>query len=166
MFKIGDLIVYGNAGVCRVTEIGKPPLKGIPEGQDYYTLEPYYSEKSVIFTPCNNEKVVMRPIVSRDEADELIRKIPAIGFLGITDEKKREECYKETIRTCDPHMFVSIIKTIHARKQQRISEGKKVTASDEKYFQIAEEKLYGELAIALNIDKHEVKDYIFRCVEM
>ncbi|MBQ9030411.1 MAG: CarD family transcriptional regulator [Parasporobacterium sp.] len=166
MFKIGDLIVYGNAGVCRVVEIGKPPLSGIPEGQDYYTLAPYYSEKSVIFTPCNNEKVVMRPIVSKAEADALINRIPDIGFLGITDEKKREECYKETIRSCDPTKFVSIIKTIHARKQQRISEGKKVTASDEKYFQMAEEKLYGELAIALEIDKSKVKDYIFQCVTM
>ena len=149
-----------------MVEIGKPPLSGIPEGQDYYTLAPYYSEKSVIFTPCNNEKVVMRPIVSKAEADALINRIPDIGFLGITDEKKREECYKETIRSCDPTKFVSIIKTIHARKQQRISEGKKVTASDEKYFQMAEEKLYGELAIALEIDKSKVKDYIFQCVTM
>ena len=165
VFKIGDLIVYGNAGVCRVVEIGKPPLKGIPDGQDYYTRAPYYAEKSVIFTPCDNEKVVMRPIVSKAEADELISRIPDIGFLGIPDEKKREECYKETIRTCDPHKFVSIIKTIYARKQQRISEGKKVTASDEKYFQMAEDKLYGELAIALEIERTEVKDYIFRCVK-
>ena len=166
MFKVGDLIVYGNAGVCRVVEIGKPPLSGVPDGQDYYTLAPYYSEKSVIFTPCDNEKVVMRPIVSREEADELIRLIPEIDCLGITDEKKREDCYKEIIRTCDPKLFVSIIKTIYTRRQKRISEGKKSTASDEKYFQMAEDKLYGELAIALEIEKSNVKDYIFRCVNI
>ena len=166
MFKVGDLIVYGNAGVCRVIEIGKPPLAGIPDGQDYYTLEPYYSEKSVIFTPCNNEKVVMRPIVSREEADELIRLIPEINCLGITDEMKREDCYKNIIKTCDPKLFVSIIKTIYNRRKQRISEGKKSTASDEKYFQMAEDKLYGELAIALEIERSNVKDYIYRCVEM
>ena len=165
MFKIGDLVVYGNAGVCRVTEIGRPPLSGIPDGQDYYTLTPYYAEKSVIFTPCDNTKVVMRPIVSKEEADELIRNIPEIGCLGITDEKKREDCYRDVIKTCDPRLFVSIIKTIYNRKQQRLSEGKKVTASDEKYFQMAEDKLYGELAIALNIEKGTVKDYIFGCVE-
>ena len=166
VFKIGDLIVYGNAGVCRVVEIGKPPLTGVPEDQDYYTLAPYYSEKSVIFTPCNNEKVVMRPIVSKDEANELISNIPAIEYLGISDEKKREECYKETIRTCDPAKFISIIKTIYERKRQRIAEGKKATASDEKYFQMAEDKLYGELAIALDIEKTKVRDYIFGCVEL
>ena len=151
--------------MCRVVEIGGPPMKGLPEGKDYYTLSPYYAEKSVIFTPCDNDKVVMRPIVSKKEADELIQMIPDIGYLGIPDEKKREECYKETIRTCDPHKFVSIIKTIYARKQQRISEGKKVTASDEKYFQMAEDKLYGELAIALEIEKNQVREYVIGCVE-
>ena len=166
MFNIGDLIIYGNAGVCRVTEIGKPPLSGVPDDQEYYTLTPYYADNSVIFTPCNNQKVVMRPIVSRDQADALIKQIPSIGCLGITDEKKREECYKDIIRSCDPEKFVSIIKTIYQRKQQRLSEGKKVTASDEKYFQMAEDKLYGELAVVLGIDKNAVREYIIRCVEI
>lgn len=166
MFKVGDLIVYGNAGVCRVVEIGHPPLAGVSDDQDYYTLAPYYSENSVIFTPCNNDRVVMRPIVSKEEADELIRLIPEIDCLGISDEKKREDCYKDTIKTCDPKLFVSIIKTIYTRRQQRISEGKRSTASDEKYFQMAEDKLYGELAIALEIEKSSVKDYIFKSVEM
>ena len=165
MFNIGDLIVYGNAGVCRVMEIGGPPMKGLPEGKDYYTLSPYYAEKSVIFTPCDNDKVVMRPIISKDEANMLIHKIPDIGELGIPDEKKREECYKETLKSCDLHQFISIIKTIYARKQQRIAEGKKITASDEKYFQMAEEKLYGELAIVLQIERGKIRDYIIGCVE-
>ena len=166
MFKIGDLIIYGNAGVCKVVDIGKPPMNGIPDDQDYYTLAPYYSEKSMIFTPCDNEKVIMRPIVSRDEAHELIRNIENIDYLGISDEKKREDCYKESIKTCDPQKFISVIKTIYVRKQQRISEGKKVTASDEKYFQLAEDKLYGELAIALEMEKAKVRDYIMGCVGM
>ena len=166
MFKIGDLIVYGNAGVCRVTEIGKSPLKGAPEDQEYYTLMPCYAEKSVIFTPCNNPKVVMRPIVTKEEANALISNIPMIAALEILEEKKREDCYKEIIRSCDPNKFISIIKTIYIRKQQRISEGKKATASDEKYFQLAEDKLYGELAIALEIEKSKVKEYILECVEM
>ena len=87
--------------------------------------------------------------------------IPSIQLLIITDEKKREECYKETMRTCDCREFVSIIKTIYTRKQERLAEGKKVTASDEKYFSMAEDKLYGELAIALEMEKNKVKRLLF-----
>ena len=49
---------------------------------------------------------------------------------------------------------------------ERISEGKKSTSNDEKYFNIAEDKLYGELAISLGIDKKEVKEYIRSRVEL
>ncbi|MBR3004681.1 MAG: CarD family transcriptional regulator, partial [Lachnospiraceae bacterium] len=158
MFKVGDLIVYGNTGVCRVEEIGIPALAGAAEDKKYYTLSPYYGRNSRIYTPCDNDKVVMRPVITKQEARELIGKIKSIGLLEITDEKKREETYKSVMRGCDCMEFISIIKTIYLRKQERIAEGKKVTANDEKYFNMAEDKLYGELAIALEIDKNKVKD--------
>ena len=44
--------------------------------------------------------------------------------------------------------------------EDRIAEGKKVTASDSKYYHIAEDSLCGELAISLDMEKDEVKDFI------
>lgn len=157
MFKVGDLIVYGNTGVCTVEKIGKPELAGVSDDKEYYTLLPYYSRNSRIFTPCDNCKVVMRPVISKKEAEKLIKEIPKIELLVITDEKKREERYKETMRTCDCREFVSILKTIYNRKKTRLAEGKKVTASDERYFNMAEDKLVGELAIALGMDKNAMR---------
>ena len=52
-----------------------------------------------------------------------------------------------------------LIKTIYIRKQERLLE-KKITATDDKYFHIAEEKLYGELAIALSMTKDEAKEFV------
>ncbi|MBR2696798.1 MAG: CarD family transcriptional regulator [Parasporobacterium sp.] len=157
MFKVGDLIVYGNTGVCKVEKIGKPDLAGVSDNKEYYTLLPYYSKNSRIFTPCDNDKVVMRPVMSKKEAEKLLKEIPEIDLLVITDEKKREECYKATMRSCDCREFVSILKTIYTRKKIRLAEGKKVTASDERYFSMAEDKLFGELAIALGIEKSAVR---------
>ena len=116
MFKIGQLIVYGGTGVCRVEAIGAPELSGAEKGRDYYTLAPYYSNKSRIFTPCDNDKVVMRPIISRQEAEDLLDEITSIELLTVIDERKREECYKETMKGCNVRDFVSIIKTIYNRK--------------------------------------------------
>lgn len=42
--------------------------------------------------------------------------------------------------------------------------GKALTAIDKKYFIMAEENLYGELAVSLGIPKEKVKDYIVRTV--
>lgn len=58
-----------------------------------------------------------------------------------------------------------IIKTIYFRKEERILENKKVTATDERYFRMAEEQLYGELAVALSMKKEDVQAYILNRVK-
>ena len=72
MYEIGQLIVYGNEGVCRVEEIGTPKISGVDKHRDYYTLAPIYREGKV-FTPVDS-KVFMRPVITREEALALIAK--------------------------------------------------------------------------------------------
>ena len=52
--------------------------------------------------------------------------------------------------------MVAIIKMIYQRKQERLAQGKKCTATDAKYFQIAENLLYMELGVALEKSKQEI----------
>ncbi len=160
MFSVGEYIIYGNSGVCIVDSVGKLDMSGMPKDKDYYTLSPLYSKGSKVFTPVDNDKIVMRPVLGKQEALELIDGMAQTEVLWIPDEKKRENEYKDAIRTCAPDQMVRIIKTIYIRIQSRMAEGKKITASDEKYFHNAEEKLYGELAVALDMEKDKVKEYV------
>lgn len=165
MFEIGDFIICGNNGVCVVDKIGTLDTPGISKDRLYYTLLPYYVKGGVIFTPVDNEKVIMRPVLTKEEVLEIINDIPNIDNLWLPDDKKRELEYKEAIRKSDCRELIKIIKTIYLRKQSRIAEGKKVTAADEKYSRIAEDNLYGELAISLGMSKEEAKEYMFLHVE-
>lgn len=165
MFNVGDYIVCGSNGVCCVENVGTLDLDGIPKDRLYYTLRPYYSRGGTVFTPVDNQKVVMRPILTREEANELLEEIEDIETLWIGNEKVREMRYKEALRTCDCREIVKIIKTIYMRKKMRIAEGKKVTFIDEKYFKMAESSFYGELALSLGIDKDSVKNHIIRNVK-
>ena len=56
--------------------------------------------------------------------------------------------------------MVKIIKTTYLRKQSRVAAGKKVTTGDEKYLHLAESNLYGELAVALDMEQEQVKQFI------
>ena len=64
--------------------------------------------------------------------------------------------------TCEPVEWVKIIKTLYKRTRDRISQGKKITATDERYLKLAEDSLYSELGFALGRDKEEMPDYIKR----
>ena len=160
MFKTGTYIVCGQHGVCRVEGVGKLQLTEASGDKEYYTLSKVYSRGGVLYVPADSEKVVMRPVISREEAEELIGHIKEIDMLQIDNEKRKEEIFKQAFKTCDSREWVKVIKTLYERKKIRLSKGKKVTASDERYLRTAEDNLYGELAISLNIDKNDVEQYI------
>ena len=166
MFKIGEYIVYGMNGVCRVEEIGPMNMSGIDSNKVYYTLLPLYTKGSRVFTPVDNQKVVMRPVISKKEACDLIDDMKNIEQIDVADDKRRELAYKEAVKSCDCRQLVRIINTVLKRKEERLAQGKKMSACDERYLKQALDTLYGEFAISLKIDKGEVEDFIIERVAL
>ena len=70
MFKVNDYIIYGNFGVCQVTDIG---VREEEDNKLFYTLVPCNMAGSTILTPVDNEHVVMRAIMTKEEALEIGR---------------------------------------------------------------------------------------------
>lgn len=160
MFKIDDHVVYGNHGVCKVEKIGPVVLPMADKNKEYYTLRPVYKQEAVVYAPVENQKSVLRPVMTRNEAEELIQEIPEIDAVWIASEKEREVQYRAALKTCDCRELIRIIKALYQRKVDRIRDGKKVTVVDERYFKQAEDQLYGELAFAMDMDKKDMSGYI------
>ena len=78
--------------------------------------------------------------------------------MTVANDKQREERYKEALKTCDCRVWVSMIKALYLRKQDRIEHKKKVTDLDERYFRMAEDYLNSELSLALDISKEKRKE--------
>lgn len=160
MFQIGEYIIYGANGVCKVKEIGNIKLGNHKSDKIFYTLEPVFCKGSTVYTPVDSDKVIMRELITNEEAEKLINEIPCIEFIWVADDKQREQIFKEAMRKYDCREWVKVIKTLYLRKQERIAEGKKVTTIDEKYLHAAEESLYSELSLVLEIPKEKVQEYI------
>ena len=166
MFEVGEYIVYGCKGVCLIEEITHIDSPGSNKDRLYYVLAPYGDGKGKIYAPTDNEKVTMRKVITKTEAEQLIKEMPSIEELWVTDEKMRELKYKEALKTCDYRAWISIIKTLYCRKQQRIAQGKKITSLDERYLKAAENELYSELSLTLGIPKNEMERYINERLEV
>ena len=160
MFQVNDVVIYGHHGVCEITEIGKLKMPMADQEKLYYTLRPVYRKESAVYAPVENRKIIMRSVITKEEAEVLIKRIPEIETVWILNEKAREVQFKEALHSCDCEELIKIIKTLYQRKQQRIESGKKVTVVDEKYFRQAEDKLYEELAFVLGMEKRNVSTYI------
>ena len=91
---------------------------------------------------------------------DLIAEMKDVELLEIKEEKKRNDIFNEALKTYDCKDLVKIIKTLYIRQEQKLAEGKKSTAGDDKYLKIAEDRLYGELAISLDMDRKDVKEFV------
>ena len=89
MFEVGEYIIYGNIGVCKVLEVKKMAPPGTKTDKLYYELEPAYDKGRRVYTPVSNEKVLMRKIVTAKEADELIHRVKEIDTLQIRDAGRK-----------------------------------------------------------------------------
>ena len=89
MFEVGDYLIYGLNGVCRVEAVGTMEMSGMPKDRLYYTLIPVYQSGCRLFTPVDNAKTVIRPLVSREEALAYIDRMPEAETIWIPDEKRR-----------------------------------------------------------------------------
>ena len=160
MFEVGEFVVYGSKGVCRIVDISHIDISGADKDRLYYVLSPIGDKNAKIYAPTDNLKITMRKVISKEEADKLILELPEIELLWVPDDKQREAKYKEVMRTCDYRAWVSIVKTLYLRKKERTAQGKEITALDERYMKAAENELYGELSLTLGIPREEMEDYI------
>jgi CarD family transcriptional regulator len=160
VFAKGEYVVCGNKGVCLVEDITTLNISGVDKAREYYILKPLYVSGSTVYVPVDAAEESVRRVLSKSEAEELIREIPRIPLITIANDKMLEQEYRVCMKSNRCQELVKVIKTIYTRKQKRTEAGRKVTAVDAKYFRLAEDSLYGELAVALEIPKKEVESFI------
>lgn len=154
--------MYSSTGVCEVEDITKlSDIRHADRNKLYYILKPLY-QNGQIFVPVDTDKIFMRPVLTKQEANDLIDLIPSLDaeafFSGGTQQLV--EHYKQSISTHKCEDLVKLLRSIYLKKQSVLKQKRKFGQVDEAYMKQAEELLYGELAVSLGIQKSEVQAYI------
>lgn len=157
MYQVGDFVVKVNNGVCRVEDIVVMDMGGAKD-KKYYLMVPKDDKNAKLYVPVDGSNDKVRNVMSADEAQAFIERIPEISEALIESDKVREQEYKAALRSGSPDKIVSIIKNIYNRNMQRSAQGKKNTTVDERYFKMAENILYSELACALGVEKSDIME--------
>ena len=155
-YEIGDFVSKPVTGICKIENILYLNPQDEKNDKLYYLMKPVEDEKEKIYVPVSSSDSRLRLCLTKEEDWNLIKRIPDIPTAWTNNEKMREQNYKEAVRANNPEALVAIIKMIYQRKQKRLAQGKKCTATDSRYFQIAENLLYMELGVALEKPKQEI----------
>lgn len=165
MYKINDMVIYGNEGICKITDLTKRSFAN--KIVQYYVLKPVYNEHSVVYIPINNVELVskMKRILSVEDIYDLIRTLPDEEDCWIENDNLRKEKYREILRNGDRKELMKMIRTLYLYQQELKKNGKKFHAIDEKFFKDAEKTLYDEFAYVLKIRQEEVVAFISEQLE-
>ena len=162
MLSIGERVVYGANGVMEIVDIREESIGDVSRG--YYVLSSVCSRSdSLTFVPTDNERLVsaMRPLLTRDEALELIRlsaNPPAIQW--VESNRARAEYFKKLMESGDRLQMFSMIAAIDESGKRRESEGKKNFLTDETARQKAEKLLFSELSLVFELPIEDIPEFI------
>lgn len=165
MYKIGDIVIYGKQGVCRIENIGPINISSADDTLLYYTLVPVYGSGKT-YTPVDTN-VFMRLVMTYSEVQDVIKEIPNVkGNLSKGNNvREMTEYYKNSLNSHRWEDLIEVIKTIYLKAQQTKEQGKKLGQTEERYKKEAEELLYQEFAVALDIPLDSVEEYITKTID-
>ena len=158
MYNVGELVVYENGGVCRISAIGTPEfLKG---SELYYTLQPVFDNAGTIYVKVENDKHILRPLKSKDDIEACIGSADDIEPMYDSNDKIRDQKFKDAIRSCDYAVWVAVLKGITSEQARREKLGKHLNMRDERCLNRVMMLLTTEYSVACDVPREDAEKII------
>ena len=157
-FQKGQLIVYGNAGVCEVEEVGMKRFAEM-EPKEYYTLRPFFEDGNDRLYVPTGTSAFLRPIVAPEEAKTYLEELKT-AEVEIFDGKGQTalaEHYQELMHEHSIGSYLKLFKEISKKESLQKSKGRKLNAVDQHFYKLAEQLLSEELAVSLGQSPSDVR---------
>ena len=157
MLNIGDYVIYQEQ-VCQIKEQKMNEFTNL----ESFILVPILDSSLKLNVPVNNPNI--KNLMTKEEIKNLIALMPSIPLIEIEDKLLENE-YKKLYHSGSKEDLIKIIKTTYKRNQERLNHNKKISEKDNKYFTLAENLLYSEIATVFGISLEEAKEYILANVQ-
>ena len=157
MFKVNDYIFYGSGGICRVEAVCEEPFEGAPKGVCYYVLHTLSEPKQVIWNPVQNEKVLMRPVLTAEEAEALLASLSDLAPLEGDGAKALREQYIAAVKSGLPEMWGRVLITVRLRERAEAARLTRVTDAEHGFFDTAKRAIAAELALIKGCETAEAE---------
>lgn len=162
MFCVGEAVVYGVQGVCRIREMCTKKFG--KEEQEYFVLCPIFDEKSVIYVPTDKPALLaqMRSVLTKEELRELIASAGEQDAQWIENDSHRRDFCTEVIKSGDRSALMQLVSMLYLHSEELKGQKKHFHIADERSLKQAKKLLHDEFAFVLGITPEEVPEYISR----
>lgn len=162
MYKVNDVVVYGCSKVCSIKRIATPDFMSKP--QEYYWLQPIGDAATMLYVKTEHEDK-MRCILTRGQADELIRELPEMEEMYDSSNKVRDREYIQVLKSRDCNEWLKMWKGITIEKMRKEHDGKSLNASDESNLKRVQDCISSEFSAVFQTTKDKIVDRIMHSLD-
>lgn len=161
----GCYVVYGKTGVCRLLD--KQVMSFGNGSAEYYVLAPVSDERSSVYVPCDNPKLMerLRRLLKPQQITDILDGVDEGQIDWIDDRTERQVAFRQIVGSDDHLQLMRLIRCLYCKKQEKQAAGKRLSAMDESYLQDAVRLVEEEFAIALDIPRRRVGEFIRQHIE-
>ena len=155
IFKVGDKIVHARDGLATITG------ETVIAGNEYFIVISDKSGKENIYVLKSRTDNIIRPVMSKSEALEVVEYMKSVPAAFISNTKQRRDNYKKRLLSGDVKDLAYLSRQLYFFNYYN-SHGEvvKLGPTDLQMLKDAEAILYDELAISFDIDREKVSELV------
>ena len=129
-------------------------------GNDYFVVKAIRGGGENIYVPMDRADAIIRPIMNKDEADQLVEKIKAIEVEYNTNTKQRRDSLKRRLMSGSVDDVAFLFKQLYFYRTANDPQIK-YGPVDLDMLQYGANNLLDELAISYDVDRNDIEQFIY-----
>ena len=156
MFKINDSVIHCREGLSTIVSMNNM------NGRDYFLVSVDRNSGETIYVPVETAESIIRPLMDKKEADELLKYIKKIKKEFNVNTKQRRDAYKKMLSSGKVKEIAYLYRQLYFYEQIGGENNTEIKLGpvDIDMLSYAENMLMDELSITYGVARGEVKDFV------
>ena len=156
MFKINDSVIHCREGLSTIISMNNL------NGRDYFLVSVNRNSGETIYVPVETAENIIRPLMDKKEADELLKYIKNIKKEFNTNTKQRRDSYKKMLSSGSVKEIAYLYRQLYFYEKIGGENNTEIKLGpvDIDMLSHAENMLMDELSITYSVSRTEIKDFI------
>ena len=160
MYEQGEILVYGNQGVCRLIDIRRERFTD--RSAMYYILLPLFDGRSKVYVPVENSKLAskLRPVMVKETLLTMMSEAKQNSAEWEKDDRKRNQLFRDIVADGLTAELLTVMKTLILHKRELSQTVRRLHSADEKTLALCEKIAGEEFAYAFGVEVDDALSHI------
>ena len=154
-FNKGERVIHCRDGLAVIMD------NATIAGNDYFVVKAVRGGGENIYVPVDRADVIIRPIMTKEEANQLVEKMKGFGIEYNNNTKQRRDSLKRRLMSGDVNDTAFLFKQLYFFKEIK-DPSVKYGPVDLDMLQYAANNLLDELAISYSVGRDEIEQFIYQ----